>query len=436
MIIFAGSNDSLGEVAGDSVLQEVARRLSVVARENARGVGYVSSQEDLPYLANTDEVLIARVSGNEFALLFRIIRTMTELETIAERLQQAVSQPYRVSEHEFVLTGSFGLALYPRHGEDAETVLRNASLAVRSAKEGGRNRIVAFEASLAKGVKKQLSLEARLRAVIQEGRLEVAYQPRVCVRTGKLLSMEALARWSDEELGKVSPAEFIPVAEKHGLIDALGVHVMDCALATCLRLNERHNQGLSVSVNLSARQFAHASLVDVVEQALARRSVDPSILEIEVTENVLIDDFERSIATMRSLRALGVRIALDDFGTGYASLNYLRLLPLSTVKVDRSFVCDLRPDSGECTILEAIVRMSHGLGMEVVVEGIETPEQLDLVKEIGVDEIQGFYVSQALSESEIVQWNATWRGFGDDGALPAQTLDHHSSFGVVAQVTT
>lgn len=377
---FKNINDSLGHELGDKLLQQVAERL-----------GQMLDERDT----------ISRPGGDEFAILLAHCGDAAMIGRIAQRLLDGVAQPFLVDGHELVLSASIGISVYPYDGADLGTLMKNADAALFTAKAAGRNNYQFFTAEMNARVFERLSLENSLRKALGRKELVLHYQPQVEVKSGRLVGFEALLRWRHPDMGLISPARFIPIAEETNLILPIGEWVLAEA---CFQLMAWQAQGLpatSVAVNLSAVQFRQRNLVDIVARVLAESGLPPERLELEITESLLMEDTERAIQVLHDLKALGVRLSLDDFGTGYSSLSYLKRFPLDKIKIDQSFVRDLTRDPGDAAIIQAIIAIASKLGMGVIAEGVETREQLDYLNRHDCPEVQGFLFSPAVAAAEV-----------------------------------
>jgi diguanylate cyclase (GGDEF)-like protein/PAS domain S-box-containing protein len=368
-------NDTVGHAEGDELLQRVAERLTALVREGDT---------------------VARVGGDEFTLLFPEIGTAGDAAEIGERVLAALQQPWSLDGHEFHVTTSVGIAMYPADGDDAESLLRNADTAMYRAKDQGRNNYQLYTPAMNARIVERLALENSLRHGLERGEFVVYYQPQVNIRTGQVVGVEALVRWQHPEQGLVLPAEFIPAAEETGLIVPLGEWVLRTACAQNKAWQEDGLPPMRVAVNLSARQFQQRNLIDVVAQAVRETGLSPHLLQLEITEGIAMQDVDFTVTMMRSLRDMGVQIAIDDFGTGYSSLAYLKRFPIDAVKIDRSFVCDLTVDPNDAAIATTVITMAHSLKLSVIAEGVETEEQLAFLKQRQCDEMQGFLFSKAV----------------------------------------
>ena len=374
--LFKNVNDTLGHGAGDKLLQEVAKRLRSIVRE-------------------TDTV--ARMGGDEFAVVQGSIEHPMEAAMLAERVITALSQAYEVDGHQVVVGTSVGIAIGPTDGSDPDQLIRNADLALYRAKSAGRGAFAFFEAGMDVHMQARRALENDMRAALPAGQFELYYQPVLNLARNEIVGVEALIRWRHPERGLVSPGEFVPLAEEIGFIVPLGEWVIRQACATAAKWPSN----VKVAVNLSPAQFRSPGLVQVVMNALAASGLPPDRLELEITENVLLQDGEATLATLHRLREVGVHIAMDDFGTGYSSLSYLRSFPFDKIKIDRSFVKDITVQTGSLSIVRAVAAMAKGLGMETTAEGVETQEQLDTVKSEGCTEMQGYLLSRPVPAHEI-----------------------------------
>jgi len=371
-------NDTLGHSAGDKLLNLVSDRLRALVRE-------------------TDT--IARMGGDEFAVLQVAVAQPADATVLALRIIEAVSQPYQIDGHQVVIGASVGIAIGPTDGLTPDQLLRNADLALYRAKGDGRGTYHFFESEMDAQMQARRLLENDLRKALPAGEFELHYQPVVDLKSNQISSFEALIRWRHPEKGLLAPDAFIPVAEAIGFIDRLGEWVIRQACATAASWPGQ----VKVSVNLSSLQFRSAGLVDTIVDALSASGLPADRLEVEITETILLNGSEATLSTLYQLRQLGVRIAMDDFGTGYSSLSYLQSFPFDKIKIDRSFVKDIADGVGSLNIVRAVTAMATGLGMVTTAEGVETSEQLEMVRTEGCTEIQGFVFSKAVPASEVEQ---------------------------------
>ena len=374
-------NDTLGHAAGDHLLQTLAERMKQVVR---------------------GKDLVARMGGDEMCLLLHNVRDAVHASEIAERVLAALKVPVELrTGMQHHVTVSAGVAIFPQDGTDVETLLRHADIAMYRAKAAGRDGFALFGAHDGGPAEARLNLELELRTAIETGQLVLHYQPRVDVVSGRPLGMEALVRWQHPERGLLSPAHFIDIAEETGLIVPMGAWVMRQAGQALRRLEHGGAPGLTMSINVSARQFRSPRLVDEVMALLANCGCPPQQIELELTESAVMEQPELAEATMRRLKGLGVRLAMDDFGTGYSSLGALKRFPVDCVKIDRSFVNDIPGDAGDAALTRAIIAMGHSLGLHVVAEGVERRDQLDFLRAEGCDEYQGYYFAKPLPEAAV-----------------------------------
>jgi diguanylate cyclase len=372
-------NDTLGYAAGDALLRGVARLLA----------GRVRQADTAAYFG-----------GNEFALLLTRVGGAEEAAKFAEGVREALRRPLDCGGRELYVTASFGVSLCPDDGEDCHTLLKNAAAALYRAKQKGGDAYEFFTPDMHERALKRLSLENDLRRALEREEFEVHYQPRVEAASGRVVGMEALARWRHPELGLVSPAEFIPVAEETGMIGPLGERVLRTACAQNGAWREGGLGPLRVGVNLSLRQFQQPDLIQMVERTLAETGLDAGGLELELTESSMMHDAAHAVETLRRLKATGIKISVDDFGSGYSSLSYLKHLPLDVLKIDLSFVRDMAADQNNAAIVKAIITLAHSLGLTAVAEGVETEEQAALLRRMGCDEMQGYLFSRPLPAAD------------------------------------
>jgi diguanylate cyclase (GGDEF)-like protein/PAS domain S-box-containing protein len=377
---FKNVNDSLGHGVGDKLLLEASRRLRDV-------VG--------------PQPLLARTGGDEFALLLDGCKDVAN--RLAAKVLDAFTVPFVIDEHELYITISIGLTCWPEDGADADSLVKNADVAMYKAKEQGRSRCLHFDAEMTEQVTRRLSIEKSIRKGLERDEFQVYYQPRINIFNGRLVGMEALVRWVPEHGAVVSPAEFIPVAEETGLIVALGERVLRLACAQMRIWADRGWGDLRMSVNISARQF-QANLTERVAAALRDSGISPDSLELEITETTMMRDIGQTVLLLEQLNGMGLKIAIDDFGTGHSSLYYLKRFPISTLKIDRSFVRDIMKDDGDANIVSTIITMGHNLSLNVVAEGVETDEQLAFLRDKGCVEVQGFYYSRPVPAAEFEEF--------------------------------
>ena len=372
-------NDSLGHHAGDELLKEVARRLNAVAR-------------------STDTV--ARVGGDEFVVLLDRIGARDTAEQIARRVVEALQVPINLVGVDVRTSVSIGIALYPDDGKSVETLLSNADAAMYCAKQRGRNNIQCFAEGMNSVTQERVKLESDLHAALELQQFELHYQPKVDTTTGAIRGAEALVRWRHPQRGLVFPGEFIPMAEECGLIDSIGAWVLREACREARTWQREDLQPMRVAVNLSAFQFRNGNLLQMIRDSLCEADLDPRCLEVEITETALMSDPEQSVGILEQLSRMGVVVSVDDFGTGYSSMSYLRRFPIDKLKIDRGFISELLSRPDDLSIVTAIISLAHSLHLKVVAEGVETPEQRELLKNLGCDQYQGYCFSPAVPSME------------------------------------
>ncbi|MGE5492651.1 MAG: putative bifunctional diguanylate cyclase/phosphodiesterase [Actinomycetota bacterium] len=336
---------------------------------------------------------VARLEGDEFAVILPSIQHGAEAERCAQRLLASLDEPISVAGHRLVLSAAIGIAIFPDDGKDADALLRNAGAAMGRAKQEGSNAWQLYAAEYNAYALERLSLEEDLRRALEREEFEVYYQPQVDLARGVIDGAEALIRWHRPGYGLVSPVRFIPLAEESGLIVPIGEWVLRTACAQFASWQKAGGAPMRVSVNLSARQFRHNDLTQSVCDILREKGLPPESLELEITESMLMQDVQKGGCVLKELRGLGVHFAIDDFGTGYSSLNYLKRFPISTLKIDQSFVRQIPEDNDDAAIVRAVIALGHGLNLKVVAEGVETEQQLAFMREHCCDRIQGYYYS-------------------------------------------
>ncbi len=372
---FKNINDSLGHRVGDEVLVELAARLKAVVRE---------------------QDTVSRLGGDEFILLLPDTDAAGAAR-VADKLLQAALMPFQIEQHELTVTPSIGIALYPKDGADLDTLSRCADAAMYRAKGDGRNSYRFFTAEIKAHSDRTLLLDNALRRALERDQLELHYQPQISMATGQIVGAEALLRWQHPELGAVSPAEFIPIAESSGLILPIGEWVIRTATAQLAAWIRQGMMPISMAVNLSSAQFRHADLPQLITSILEDVALEPKLLELELTESVAMTHPLGAIAVMDDLRQRGVRMAIDDFGTGYSSLSYLKRFQVYKLKIDQSFVRDIEQDPDDKAIVGAIISMASSLGLQTIAEGVETEGQLAFLRARGCNEAQGYYFSRPLA---------------------------------------
>jgi diguanylate cyclase (GGDEF)-like protein/PAS domain S-box-containing protein len=378
---FKQINDTLGHPVGDVVLQEVSRRLANRLEASAT---------------------LGRLGGDEFMVLLTSSPDQPYARKVAQELLDTLKAPFDVEGYELFVTASIGISLYPRDGRDAATLQRNADSAMYRAKNRGANSFEFVTEGLGAVALERLEIENALRRAVEHGEMQLNYQPQAEM-DGRLTGLEALLVWNHPKLGSIPPAQFIPVAEESGLIIPIGAWALAEACRQCVVWHGAGFPRVKVAVNVSAVQFARTGFVETVSQALSLSGLDPSLLELELTESVVLRSLEESAGRMQRLRALGVSIAIDDFGTGYSSLSYLRDLPVDALKIDQMFLHEVDSDPVAMPVLQAIVALAHGLRLSVIAEGVESQRQLEALRRVGCDRVQGYLIGEALSAEEVLR---------------------------------
>ncbi|ARN74675.1 hypothetical protein BST96_11425 [Oceanicoccus sagamiensis] len=376
---FKNINDSLGHDVGDQLLVEVGKRLKSRARKMDT---------------------VARLGGDEFALLVEDISAPYSAAKVADELIKLMSEHITVDDYKLLVTPSIGIALFPSDGNSSGELLRKADTAMYHAKSKGRNNYQFYTEQLNEKIVRRMDLESELRVALDKQELFLNYQPKVNLQTGEIVGAEALLRWDSGKYGMISPAEFVPIAEETGIIWQITEFVLEQACQQAAEWIEAHPSFQSMAVNISGVQFNHSDLVETIGAVLTSSKIPPENLELEITEGAIIDNAEEAINAMQRLKTLGVKLSLDDFGTGYSSLSYLKRFPVDSLKIDRSFVAEIVSDKTDLKIAGNIVKLAHDLSLNVVAEGVETDEQLKLIKALGCDELQGYIFSRPLSKSD------------------------------------
>jgi diguanylate cyclase (GGDEF)-like protein/PAS domain S-box-containing protein len=373
-------NDTLGHAMGDRLLQAVTHRLDGCLRKGDT---------------------LSRFGGDEFTLLLPSIHSHEDASQIASKLIKTLKAPFLLGEHEVFVGVSIGIAIYPEAGDSMDQLIQNADIAMYHVKAKGKDSYRFFSESMSIASTNRLNLERDLRLALERGELRVFYQPQVCAKTNRILGLEALVRWQHPERGLLYPRDFLDLAEETKLISQLSEQVLDQACRDVGQWVRSGHQDLRLAVNLSPVEVEHPRFVETLMERVNATQFPPGNLEIEITENVIMNDLEQISQKLRELADLGVRIAIDDFGTGYSSLNYLHRLPIHTLKVDQSFVQAIRSGGDDTCIVNAIVAMAHGLKLEIVAEGVETGKQLEYLRSLGCQQVQGFFYGPAQPASDI-----------------------------------
>ena len=377
---FKTVNDTLGHSFGDELLANVGERIKLHMRKGDT---------------------IARLGGDEFIMMQSNIKDLGEITRLAARIQEMFQRPWMLDGHEFYVTASIGISVYPGDGTDLNVLMKNADAAMYRAKEMGKNNFQLFTSELNSRIIERLAVESSLRKAMEKDELELVYQPQIELATGRIISVEALLRWHHPELGTIMPEHFIPLAEESGLIISIGEWVLRNACRQTVLWHGKGIGDLRVSVNLSARQFQQRNLLSMITGIMEETGMRPEWLELEITESIAMKDFDYTIAVLGKFKEMGIGVSLDDFGTGYSSLNYLKRLPINNLKIDQTFVRGLTPDSNEAMIAKALISLAHSMRLIVTAEGVENEGQLEFLKEQKCDVVQGFLLSSPKSVSEL-----------------------------------
>jgi len=373
-------NDTLGHSAGDKLLKEAAARLAQCVRSGDT---------------------VGRFGGDEFGAILSDLAKPGDASIVAQKVIDALARPFHLEEHETYVSGSVGIALFPADGGEADALIGNADVAMYRAKEQGRNTYQYFTSEMNERAVQRMQLEAALRRAMERNEFQLHYQPKVDLESGAICGLEALLRWRHPDRGTVLPAEFIPVLEDSGLIVPVGEWVIR---EVCRQLNAWKEAGLAalpVAINLSARQFQQKDLEGTVRRILRDAGIEPSLIQFELTESLLMRDTEAAARTLRGLKESGVKLSVDDFGTGYSSLAYLKRFPIDTLKIDRAFIRDVTTNPEDAAITLAIIGLAHSLKLKVVAEGVETEDQLDFLSSHACDEMQGYYFAKPAAPAEM-----------------------------------
>ena len=389
---FKRINDSLGHSIGDELLCTVSSRIEQCVRAD----DYVARSA-----ASYSNLHLARLGGDEFSIVLKDVSSPDEAEKIAARITAVVSEPIVKDGHEFVVTSSIGIANYPDDGEDIDTLVKNADMAMYHAKDSGRNACRQFTGTMSVRSLEHIDLEHSLRRAIANNELELHYQPKLSLVSGEITGVEALSRWTHPERGPVPPDKFIRVAEEAGLILDLGNWVLDSACRQARAWQGTPLADIPIAVNISGKQFTHSDVYQEVTSAIRKHEIDPGLIDIELTESELMRDADGTIGTLAKLKRAGLSLVVDDFGTGYSSLSYLNKFPIHALKIDRSFVTELGATGDNLSICSAIVALAHSLKLNVIAEGVETSEHYELLRKLGCDEMQGYYFCRPIPADEV-----------------------------------
>jgi diguanylate cyclase (GGDEF)-like protein len=374
-------NDTFGHAIGDILLIQVASRLKSRVRE-----------------ADT----LARIGGDEFTVALSDVGLRSDAIRVASQILEVLAAPFMIEAHKISIGASIGISLFPQDSADPALLFQQADSAMYAAKRSGKNSVSCYTPELGSSLCERMNLESQLRGAVGRGEITIHYQPEFDLTDGgtRLVRFEALARWTHPTLGSIPPVKFIPVAEESGVIVALGSYILEQACRDAVGWQALTNSPVQVAVNVSGIQFARKNFVEEVVKTLERTRLSPSLLQLELTESVMLSDTERAIETLMQLRNLGISLAIDDFGTGYSSLSYLQRLPFNSLKIDRSFVevLDGRPDARR--MVDSLINLAHNLNMRVIAEGVEKSEQMELIRSLGGDEVQGYLLGRPTSTPE------------------------------------
>jgi diguanylate cyclase (GGDEF)-like protein len=374
-------NDSLGHVAGDELIVEMANRLRDCVRKSD---------------------VVARLGGDEFVILLEELETESSAEDAAKKILSALLIPVEIQNQECRVTASIGIAHFPDHANDAATLMKHADMAMYLAKEEGKNNYQLYSVDRSPMSVERLALETHLANALENGEFKVLYQPKVDISSGLVNGVEALLRWWNPVLGTVSPAQFIPVAEDTGLIVPIGKWVLKRACEQNVAWQQTGLPGITMAVNLSPRQFADGALLSDISEVLSQTGMSPEFLELEITESMIMHNVDRAARLLEAIKSLGIKLAIDDFGTGYSSLSQLKRFPIDTLKIDRSFVRDIPENSEDMAITEAIISLGKTLGVSVIAEGVESTNQLAFLEKRACDSMQGYLFSKPCTPDALI----------------------------------
>ena len=380
---FKTVNDTLGHMEGDKLLKQISERLTRAVRRGDT---------------------VGRLGGDEFAVVLTNLASSHDAGIVAQKIITSFLNPFTLAGSEFYVSASVGIALHPDHAPDQDTLIKNADAAMYEAKKRGRNGYQFYTPELNARSVELLTFENDLRRALEREEFVVHYQPKSCIATGEITGFEALLRWEHPAQGLVSPRDFIPLLEETGLIVPAGEWVLDHVCMQLARWQEEEVPVVPVSINISARQFNSAHLAEDFRRILEKRGTAPSLIELELTESALMVNTQEATRMLEELKRLGLSLSIDDFGTGYSSLAYLKGFPLDTLKIDRSFVKDIAEDHDDRAITLAVISMAHSLGLNVVAEGVETPEQMQFLRQHGCDQVQGYYLAEPMSAAACAAW--------------------------------
>jgi len=380
---FKEINDTLGHPIGDRLLQEVAARLKAATRASDT---------------------VARLGGDEFAIIATQLATETDITLLAKKVISAFNEPFIFGSNQIITHTSIGISLCPTHGQDPDELLRHADLALYQAKAAGRNNFKFYDSELDARAQEYRALEQEMRHALQQRDFTLHYQPMFSTDGKQMIGVEALVRWNHKARGMISPGDFIPLAESTGLILPLGELVLEMACDQIVHWDKIGLPPLLVAVNLSPAQFADPQLVEKIVQTLEQRGIPPQRIELEITENTLMDTGPSVVERLTRLYDIGVKLAIDDFGTGYSSLSYLKKFPVHKLKIDQAFIKDVTTDKDDATIARSIIHLGQAMNLEIIAEGVETEEQLEFLRKEGCQQVQGFLFARPMSSEALIAW--------------------------------
>ncbi|NMM64762.1 EAL domain-containing protein [Clostridium sp. P21] len=373
---FKKTNDTLGHNYGDELLKEVSELLK-------KSIG--------------EKNIIGRIGGDEFLILIPNMKDSSYAESLGKKIISIFKNPFQIEEKQIYTSASIGITVFPDDGEDINTLLKNADTAMYKSKENGKNKYCFFDINMSNDIFRKSLIEKNLRFALKNKEFYIYYQPQIDLTSGKIRSLEALLRWNNSELGVVSPGEFIPIAEETGMIFEIGKWVIMEVCAQNKKWKDKGYDYETIAINISSIQLQNENFQSVVKNAIEETGINPEFIEFEITESSLMDCFDDNIRLLNHFKSMGMKIALDDFGTGYSSLNYLTLLPINTLKIDKSFIDRITMSSRDKEITDGIIKLAHNINLEVISEGVEIEEQLNLLKNMSCDIVQGYYFSKPVS---------------------------------------
>ncbi|MCP4343204.1 MAG: EAL domain-containing protein [Desulfobulbaceae bacterium] len=393
---FKRINDTLGHNVGDELLRTVARRIAHSLRS--------SDAVSRPLPEDDEKQHLARLGGDEFTVLLGDLQQPEDALIVANRVREELSQPMQLNDHKLIITPSIGISLFPQDGEDVVALLKSADMAMYFAKRKGRNNVQFFEESMNEKALLRMNLENELRQAIERNEMSLNYQPQVDLATGNVTGLEALIRWNNFTLGNVPPLDFIPIAEDSGLIIQIGEWVLRTACKQAKSWQDADTGLQRIAVNVSVRQFSQKDFPDTVSRILKETNLDPSALELEITESILMNNADSAVDILKRLKGIGVQLAIDDFGTGYSSLSYLKQFPIDRLKIDRSFIKAITSDSNDQAIASAVIAMAESMKLQVTAEGVETTGQMQFLQQEKCDEAQGYHISRPMTAEAAEQF--------------------------------